>query len=414
MQKIFSTVNLYLARLERTKLNRPDILSTSIATELAERLDPITREFNHACLIAVDPEPIAAAIRATGKVKNLEVLEPTASEILPLAANAFDAIFDILDLHLVNDVPGRLIQLRRALIPDGLFMACLFAGHTLNELRQSWLEAEDLVTGGVSPRVAPMIDVREMGGLLQRADLALPVVDLDRTIVRYPDAIALIHEIRSLGLSNVMTGRSRKPVTRNLLGEAISIYQQKFSDDDGRIRATIEVAWATAWSPHESQQKPLKPGFGKVPPGRCPEGSRDEAELKQIDEMRDERLVGRWHGIVAELQRFHPLQLLPFKRSHHTLPPPAHIERHEQMKLLIGVAGKGERSQAGFLHIDGQFFLQFADQRRFRPLVRLNLAARKFPQACQGFSFRPLGNQHAAIRINKGNRGNKKDAHQLR
>jgi SAM-dependent methyltransferase len=254
---------LYLTRLNRTKPNRPDILSNSIATELAERLDPITREFNRACLIAIDPEPIAAAIRASGKVKNLVVLEPPASEILPLTANAFDAIFDILDLHLVNDVPGRLIQLRRALIPDGLLMACLFAGQTLNELRQSWLEAEDLVTGGVSPRVAPMIDVREMGGLLQRADLALPVVDLDRTIVRYPDAIALIHEIRSLGLSNVMTGRSRKPVTRNLLGEAISIYQQKFSDDDGRIRATIEVAWATAWSPHESQQKPLKPGSAK-------------------------------------------------------------------------------------------------------------------------------------------------------
>jgi len=255
--------DLYLARLQRSKPYRPDILSNSIAAELAERLDPITREFNHACLIAVDPEPIAAAIRASGKVKNLKVLEPAASEILPLAANAFDAIFDILDLHLVNDVPGRLIQLRRALIPDGLFMACLFAGLTLNELRQSWLEAEDLVTGGVSPRVAPMIDVREMGGLLQRADLALPVVDLDRTIVRYPDAIALIHEIRSLGLSNVMTGRSRTPVTRNLLGEAISIYQQKFSDDDGRVRATIEIAWATAWSPHESQQKPLKPGSAK-------------------------------------------------------------------------------------------------------------------------------------------------------
>jgi SAM-dependent methyltransferase len=254
---------LYLARLERTKSIRPDILSQSIATELAERLEPITREFNHACLIAVDPEPIATAIRASGKVKNLEVLEPAVSEILPLKANGFDAIFNILDLHLVNDVPGALIQMRHALVPDGLFMACLFAGQTLNELRQSWLEAEDLVTGGVSPRVAPMIDVREMGGLLQRADLALPVVDLDRTIVRYPDAIALIHEIRSLGLSNPMTGRSRKPVTRNLLGEAISIYQQKYSDDDGRIRATIEVAWATAWGPHESQQKPLKPGSAK-------------------------------------------------------------------------------------------------------------------------------------------------------
>jgi SAM-dependent methyltransferase len=254
---------LYLARLERTKSIRPDILSQSIATELAERLEPITREFNHVCLIAIDAEPIAAAIRASGKIKNLEVLEPSASEFLPLKVNDFDAIFNILDLHLINDVPGALIQMRHALVPDGLFMACLFAGQTLNELRQSWLEAEDLVTGGVSPRVAPMIDVREMGTLLQRADLALPVVDLDRTIVRYPDAIALIHEIRSLGLSNSMTGRSRKPVTRNLLGEAISIYQQKFSDDDGRIRATVETAWATAWAPHESQQKPLKPGSAK-------------------------------------------------------------------------------------------------------------------------------------------------------
>jgi len=254
---------LYLARLKRTKSMRPDILVHSIATELAERLEPITREFNHACLIAVDPEPIAAAIRASGKVRNLEILEPTVSENLALKPECFDAIFDILDLHLVNDVPGKLIQLRHALVPDGLFMACLFAGQTLNELRQSWLEAEELVTGGVSPRVAPMIDVREMGGLLQRADLALPVVDLDRTIVRYSDAIALIHEIRSLGLSNPMTGRSRKPVTRNLLGEAISIYQQKFSDEDGRVRATVEVAWATAWAPHESQQKSLKPGSAK-------------------------------------------------------------------------------------------------------------------------------------------------------
>jgi hypothetical protein len=254
---------LYLARLERTKSKRPDILSQSIATELAERLEPITREFNHACLIAVDSEPTADVIRASGKIRNLEILQPADSEILSLKANDFDAVFNILDLHLTNDVPGALIQMRHALVPDGLFMACLFAGQTLYELRQSWLEAEDLIIGGVSPRVAPMIDVRELGGLLQRADLALPVVDLDRTIVRYPDAIALIHEIRSLGLSNPIMGRSRKPVTRNLLGEAISIYQQKFSDGDGRIRATIEVAWATAWAPHESQQKPLKPGSAK-------------------------------------------------------------------------------------------------------------------------------------------------------
>ncbi len=254
---------LYMARRARTKLSRPTILSQSVAAELAERLDPITRSFKRACLITVDPDPVAAALRATGKVDIIKIIEPAPSEILPVEADEFDAVFNILDLHAVNDVPGALIQMRRALRPDGFFLACLFASQTLNELRQSWLEAEDLVTGGVSPRVSPMIDVRELGGLLQRAGLALPVVDLDRTIVRYPDPLALIHEIRSLGLSNILTGRSRKPVTRNLLGEAVSIYQQKFADDDGRIRATIELAWATAWSPHENQQKPLKPGSAK-------------------------------------------------------------------------------------------------------------------------------------------------------
>jgi SAM-dependent methyltransferase len=262
LEKIFDR-ELYLARLARTKATRPGILAQSIAAELAERLEPISRTFSNACLIAVDAEPVAAALRASGKILNLEIIEPSASDISNLLPEKYDAIFNIFDLHIVNDVPGALIQMRRALVPDGLFMACLFAAQTLIELRQSWLEAEELVTGGVSPRVIPMIDVRELGGLLQRAEFALPVVDLDRTVVRYPDPIALIHEIRSLGLSNPMTSRSRKPVTRNLFGEAMSVYQQKFSDGDGRIRATLEVAWATAWAPHESQQKPLKPGTAK-------------------------------------------------------------------------------------------------------------------------------------------------------
>jgi SAM-dependent methyltransferase len=262
MENLFDR-ELYLTRLARTKPSRPDILSNAIAVELAERLEPISRVFDNACLIAVDAEPIAKALLASGKVKNLKIVAPCVSETLPLAPGTYDAIFNIFDLHLVNDVPGALIQLRRALVPDGLFMACLFASQTLSELRQSWLAAEEIITGGVSPRVIPMIDVRELGGLLQRAELALPVVDLDRTIVRYPDPITLIHEIRSLGFSNPMTGRSRKLVTRNLFGEAISIYQLKYSDGDGRVRATIEVAWATAWAPHESQQKPLKPSSAK-------------------------------------------------------------------------------------------------------------------------------------------------------
>ena len=168
------------------------------------------------------------------------------------------------DLQTFNDVPGALIQMRRALKPDGLLLACLFAGDTLTELRQSWLAAETVVAGGVSPRVAPMIDMRELGGLLQRAGLALPVADLDRTIVRYADAIGLIHEIRELGLSNNLHGRSRKPVTRGLLGAAVNTYQNNFADADGRVRATVEVAWLTGWAPHESQQQPLKPGSAKA------------------------------------------------------------------------------------------------------------------------------------------------------
>lgn len=262
MENIFDR-ELYLQRLARTKPQRPEILATTIAAELGERLEPITRVFHNACLLAADAAPVAHALLASGKVKNLQVIVPGASETLPLEPESCDAIFNILDLHLVNDVPGALAQMRRALVPDGLFMACLFASQSLTELRQSWLEAEEAMAGGVSPRVSPMIDVRELGGLLQRAGLALPVVDLDRTTVRYPDALALVREIRALGLSNCMTGRSRRPVTRNLLGEALSTYQQKFSDADGRVRATVEVAWATAWAPHESQQKPLKPGSAK-------------------------------------------------------------------------------------------------------------------------------------------------------
>lgn len=255
---------LYAARMARARRSGPGILSRTIAAELAERLDPITRNFATAAIIAADPAPIAAMLRDSGKAAEIVGLEVSADEHLPLAPESLDAVFSILDLQTVNDVPGALVQMRRALKPDGLFLACLFASDTLTELRQSWLEAEARLTGGASPRVAPMIDVRELGSLLQRTGFALPVADLDRTIVRYADAVALIHEIRSLGLSNVLVGRSRQPVTKALLAEVAATYRRRFADADGRIRATVEVAWATAWSPHESQQQPLKPGSAKM------------------------------------------------------------------------------------------------------------------------------------------------------
>jgi len=256
--------SLAARRMARKLKAEPNILTRTITEELADRLAFVNRRFERACIIAAEPEAIAARLREQGQVKEIETRRPSASDALDLPAGRYDAVFSVLDLQNFNDVPGALIQMRRALKPDGLLLACLFAGDTLTELRQSWLAAESAVTGGASPRVAPMIDVRELGSLLQRAGLALPVADLDRTIVRYSDAVALIHEIRELGLSNTLTGRSRRFTSRAVMAAAVEHYQQNFADPDGRIRATVEIAWLTGWAPHGSQQQALKPGCAKA------------------------------------------------------------------------------------------------------------------------------------------------------
>lgn len=255
---------LYCARLAKAQAGGPDILNRTLATELVERLSLVTRDFARACVIAPDPDVIAGALASTGRVSVVKTMTPPGGESFGFPDGAFDAVFNIADLHAMNDVPGALAQMQRALSPDGLLLACLFAGDTLTELRQSFLAAEAQLTGGATPRVAPMIGVRELGALLQRAGLALPVADLDRTMVRYGDAVALIHEIRALGMSNCLSDRSRVPMSRRLLGAAASHYHQHFADADGRIRATLELAWLTAWSPHQSQPKPLLPGSAKM------------------------------------------------------------------------------------------------------------------------------------------------------
>jgi SAM-dependent methyltransferase len=255
---------LYVDRVKRARLNGPDILSQTIATELADRLAIMTRRFDNVCIIAPDPRAIADAVRKTGRTGAIRTLDVSPGDDLEIETQIFDAVFSILDLHAVNDVPGQLLQMHRALKPDGLFLGCLFAGDTLGELRQSWLAAEVRLRGGASPRVAPMIGLRDLGALLQRAGFALPVADLDRTIVRYADAISLIHEIRQLGMSNNLVARSRSPVTPSLLGAAAAHYHDHFADADGRVRATLEVAWLTGWSPHASQQKPLTPGTARM------------------------------------------------------------------------------------------------------------------------------------------------------
>jgi SAM-dependent methyltransferase len=255
---------VYLRRVERWRRKRPEAVGRALAMEVKDRLSLINRRFDEALLIAHDGAAIAEAIASTGKVARLRAVTPEPSENLGLEPRSLNAIINLLDLTCVNDVPGVLAQMARALRPDGLLLCALLAGDSLTELRQAWLQAEERMTGGVSPRVSPMIDLRQLGGLLQRVGLALPVVDSDRLIVRYESALTLMHDIRHCGLSNMLAGRSRKFVPRALVAEAADIYHERFSDADGRVRATVEVAWATAWSPHESQQQPLRPGSAKA------------------------------------------------------------------------------------------------------------------------------------------------------
>jgi len=185
-------------------------------------------------------------------------------EALPFADGTFDLVVSALALQLVNDLPGTLVQIRRALKPDGLFLAALLGGETLDELRQSFAAAESEVEGGVSPRVAPFADLRGLGALLQRAGFALPVADADRLVVRYDSAFALMHDLRRMGATNALIDRRRTPLRRATLMRMAEIYAQRFADADGRLRATFEIVWLSGWAPHPGQQQPLKPGTAKA------------------------------------------------------------------------------------------------------------------------------------------------------
>ena len=185
-------------------------------------------------------------------------------EGLPFAAESLDLVVSILALHWTNDLPGVLIQVRQALKPDGVFMAAIFGGATLTELRQALTAAEAELLGGAGPRVAPFADTFDAAGLLQRAGFALPVADTDRVTVRYDHPLKLIADLRAMGETNVLVERARRPLTRPVLARACEIYAERFSDPDGRVRATFEILTLTGWAPHPDQQKPLRPGSAKM------------------------------------------------------------------------------------------------------------------------------------------------------
>lgn len=245
--------------------------------DVCERLALINRSFANALVIGAQGGEIGRRLAAGGIAHIIEMdtspalLAPCGGarvladeEALPFAECSFDLVIAGLTLQFVNDLPGALLQIRRTLKPDGLFIGGLFGGGTLGELRRAWLEAEAEVAGGASPRVAPFADVRDLGGLLQRAGYALPVVDSDAVRVRYASALDLMRDLKAMGAGNVLTDRRRVPVSRNLLMRAAAIYADRFADPDGRVPATFEMLVMTAWAPHESQQTPLKPGSAAV------------------------------------------------------------------------------------------------------------------------------------------------------
>jgi NADH dehydrogenase [ubiquinone] 1 alpha subcomplex assembly factor 5 len=269
-----------------------DFLFREVAERLAERLEEVRRSFplaldlgcHHGCLASalgsrggigrlvqsdLSPAYAVAARNATAdsKARGAKILTPTLAadeEFLPFADGCFDLVLSSMVLHWANDLPGSLIQIRRALRPDGLFLGAMLGGATLGELRQALLQAEAEADAGASPRISPFAELRDAAALLQRASFALPVADIDRITVSYPDALSLMRDLRGMGESNVLRARRRKPLRRQTLLRAAEIYHQRHRRGDGKVVATFDVLFLTGWAPDASQPRPLRPGSAKT------------------------------------------------------------------------------------------------------------------------------------------------------
>jgi len=255
------------------RLSDHDFLFREVADRLADRLADINRTFGRAVELGARAGILRDAISAGGKIATLIETSLSAAhgrdnrldviadeEFQPFAANSMDLVLSNLSLHWTNDLPGTLIQIRRALKPDGLFMAAMLGGNTLMELRQALIEAETALTGGVSPRISPFADLGDAAGLLQRAGFALPVADTDTITVTYSDAFALMRDLRGMGEANAVAARTIGFTRRAVLLDAAARYAASYGGADGRIPATFQILYLAGWAPHESQQKPLRPG----------------------------------------------------------------------------------------------------------------------------------------------------------
>ena len=251
-----------------------DFLLERVAHDVAVRLSATQRQFPVALDLGAAHGVLGRRLRDIPGIETVIAADLSAAllaqadglrvqadeEALPFADQSLDLVASGLVLQFVNDLPGTLVQLRRALKPDGLLLATMLGGTTLHELRAAFLQAEEEIEGGISPRVAPFADVRDVGALLQRAQFALPVADSDTVTVTYTDPLALMRELRGMGATNILLARRKSPLRRATLARALEVYTERFGLPGGRIPATFELITLTGWSPHESQPKPLRPG----------------------------------------------------------------------------------------------------------------------------------------------------------
>ena len=275
---VFDRAAVRAHRERAALLPRADrFLRDEVQARLADRLNDVKPRFDLALDLGGGDGGLAGLMAAAGRAARIVTLDPARrfasrqvdavvgeEEALPFAAGSFDLVVSTLGLHWTNDLPGALWQICRVLRPDGLLLAALFGGETLWELRQALTLAELEVSSGAAPRVSPFADLREAGALLQRAGFALPVVDGELLTVTYPDAFALMRELRALGETNALRHRQRGFTPRAVLLRAVEIYRARFGDATGRIPASFQIITLTGWAPAESQPRPLKPGSART------------------------------------------------------------------------------------------------------------------------------------------------------
>jgi SAM-dependent methyltransferase len=270
---------LIAARRRRARrIGAVTFLMDRAAPDFVDRLAAVLRRFDRAADLGTPTGAVRAALAGNGAISTMIAVDPELDgdagdgalrvvadvEALPFAGGALDLVVSAFALETANDLPGVLIQIRRALRPDGLFIAAILGGDTLTELRESFAVAESELAGGVSPRVVPFADVRDMGALLQRAGFALPVADVDRVMVRYASPLALMADLRRMGAANPLVERRRVPLRRQVLARMMEVYADRFADPDGRVRASFDIVWLSGWAPHQSQQQPLRPGSAQA------------------------------------------------------------------------------------------------------------------------------------------------------